>query len=303
MNKWAVALLLGLAATLLFGGKEAGPEPVPLEAAVTLLKETPFYESPYRPGSQIGTLNPQQVRIVGAEPNWMSFREESDSKWFVVDTWVGPRWVKLELGQLGTIGQEDLYFWLDRETHLYDSPFGGTGAGLTLTSQTVHVTAKFTSQFRNSYMIDTWSGPFWLVDSADYAYPVAPMNQRLTLPTITATFALPTASKGNADYLQPQSVTVFERFDDSWLHVRTQTGETAWINRKFAEPEGVVTIDQPINVHVTTTLYKYPHVDEFGISSISPQVVKAFEKWTSPSDREVWYHIYTWQGFAWMPAP
>jgi hypothetical protein len=305
MNKTFITLIVACLFSLCFSFTSAAApassmqrEVPKLSFNITLLEDTPMYSSPDETLRSRGIISPQDVHVIGAEENWLSYHADTEKKWFKVKTWLGDEWIRLELRKTGTIEANDMYLWLSKNVRLYDSPFSDTSTGLALSSQTVHVLAHYRSKFTNSYLVETWAGKKWLVDLANNFFPVTKIHEQIELTTTISIFDTPMPYNGEKGVFSPQIVTAFQKYNE-WYLVVTSNGVEAWINKKFAQPEGVKQTNESVKVSVITPLQKYPYVYEINMGAIAPQTVKAFETWISP-EGESWFHIHSWQGDAWI---
>ncbi|WP_248925915.1 hypothetical protein [Paenibacillus hamazuiensis] len=262
MKKKLILLFAAVLFCLQLKVAEAIPEPSKLSTVITLLEETPIYTAPDETIEPIGALAPQNLQVIGAEGNWLTFQKDTDKKWFKVQTWMGAdQWIHLELRRMGFIQKTDMGIWLSKETRLNDSPFSDSATELALSPQTVRIVARYQNKFQSSYLAETWAGEKWLIDAENHSFPVTIVNEQIALSTTTSKFDLPVPYDGDNGVLQPQIVTSFEKYND-WYHVRTASGEETWINKKFSEPENIHRTDESVEFHTVTPLRKYPNVYE-----------------------------------------
>lgn len=304
--KKSVVLLFSLCLFSLSFNFTAAQEPKPsglkemkLSFNISLLEDTPIYNSPDETLVPAGVIAAQHVHAIGALDNWLSYTSNTDKKWFKVETWLGDAWISLELRKTGKVMDTDLDIWLSKNARLYNTPFLDSDTELALSSQIVHVRAQYLSKFTSSYLVETWAGEKWLVDLANDGYPVTKIHEQIELTTTTSKFNTPIPYSGDNGVFEPQVVTALQTYNNDWYHVITANGEEAWINKKFAQPAEVKQTMESVEVTVVTPLQKYPYVYEINMGTIAPQTVKAFETWRSP-EVEAWYHIQSWQGDAWI---
>ncbi len=111
-----------------------------------------------------GMISPQDVRIVAVQEDWLTYGNVTDTKWFQVETWLGPQWIQLELQQVGNLERVETNLLLQQSTSLQDSPHPDSTLSFVLSPQKVHVIGLFRSKFAESFLVDTWVGPKWITN-------------------------------------------------------------------------------------------------------------------------------------------
>lgn len=134
-------------------------------SVVTLFENTPIYSSKDASTGMNGMISPQDVRIVAVQEDWLTYNNVTDTKWFQVETWLGPQWIQLELQQVGNFERIDTFLLLQQPTLLQDSPHVASTLSEALSPQKVHVIGLFRSKFTECFLIETWVGPRWIANS------------------------------------------------------------------------------------------------------------------------------------------
>ncbi|NQX58273.1 hypothetical protein [Paenibacillus qinlingensis] len=133
-------------------------------SVVTLFENTPIYSSKDTSTGMNGMISPQDVRIVAVQEDWLTYGHVTETKWFQVETWLGPQWIQLELQQVGNFERVDTYLLLQQSTSLQDSPHPDSTLSFVLSPQKVHVIGLFRNKFTESFLIETWVGPRWMTN-------------------------------------------------------------------------------------------------------------------------------------------
>ncbi|GFZ75954.1 hypothetical protein GCM10008018_21660 [Paenibacillus marchantiophytorum] len=90
----------------MFGPRWIIPKPWDIDIAppesVTLLEETPLYESQSEDGGSVATLSPQAVQVVGAEKQWFYTNDPKSKAWIQIHTtWLGDLWAHIPINRIG----------------------------------------------------------------------------------------------------------------------------------------------------------------------------------------------------------
>ncbi|TBL71199.1 hypothetical protein [Paenibacillus thalictri] len=315
MNKLVLCavMLLGISAGVSSGtGSAALPPlkgPPDLPKVITLFEETPIYNKPDASLKPSATLSPQDVITVGAEKEWYArsydpTHPDEEKRWVQIETtWLGPQWMRLHRSKIGAVKLLDTHIWLPDGASIYDEPFANDDAAAVLTPQTVHAKAAFESpQVSPLYLIETtWLGDKWLAPSVRHYTNIEKVEEDVVLPTETMISDLPEPARlgkyTDLWVIPAQTVKAYEKYYD-FYHIETSVGPK-WVNKQFAQPEGVRKTDEEITLTEPAVQYLYPHQPYPTFGLLSPQKVKAYEKWQSPQG-DNWFRIHSWNGDLWV---
>jgi hypothetical protein len=149
-------------------------------------------------------------------------------------------------------------------------------------------------------------GDKWIVSNPHILTDMEVINQDMDLQTDTLYMEdYDTANRlqrpSDAKLIPPQKVFALEKTQYGIYHVRSQDGDTFWINPDYAQPFGAEKINESLDLKVETILHLFPTMPFPTFGVLTPQKVTAFEKWTDPQGKR-WYHIHTWTGDMWVQS-
>ncbi|MBA2937350.1 hypothetical protein HZF08_03455 [Paenibacillus sp. CGMCC 1.16610] len=286
--------------------REIVPPKIP--PVITLFEQTPLYSTTDDSHKPFAALTPQDVTTVDAEQAWY-YKQHGEKVWIKIKTtWAGDLWMHLDYDKIGIVKPIDTNIALLWDSSLYTQPSTSTMTDIVLAPQTVHANAVFespVSYLSNSYRIETsWLGDMWIVSQPRMLLDMEILNQEMDLPTETLYMEdYDTSSRlqrpSDAKFIPPQKVFALEKTQNGIYHVRSQDGNTFWVQPDFAQPVGVEPIDERLNLLKDVRLYMFPTMPFPTFGVLSAQTVNAFERWTDPQN-ELWYHIHTWAGDMWV---
>lgn len=291
----------------------AGAEPVP--EYVTTVEDLPLYSSPNLRAAAEGAIGPQSMQV-------LETKEAGGRKWFSVNTWLGPKWITPSFDYRGSIKKtEPFYLQLYEDTVIYDYPSEPSKTRYHISPQMVQADAvayvynpgeQMYWQYR-AVRIDTWLGKKWIIPER-FLPNVQKTDETVSLDTYTLLFDKPAdaldsgpGAMFNHTYsylpirgmIEPQTVQAFEKvtfsnFNISWYHVRTASGDSAWVNPQMKMPGEIVPEDRTYELTRTTAIQRYPFDFAPAIGAVAPQQVQSFER---AGD---WIHVHTWAGDGWL---
>lgn len=286
--------------------KEFTPPTIP--PVITLLEQTPLYATTDESRKPFAALTPQDVTTVEAEQDWYT-KQRGEKVWIKIKTtWAGDLWMHLNYDRIGIVKPLDTNIALLWDSYLYTQPSLSTRTDAVLAPQTVHANAVFespASYLTNSYRIETsWLGDMWVVSQPQMLLDMEIVNQEMDLPTETLYMENYDTSNrlqrpSEVKMIPPQKVFALEKTQTGVYHVRSQDGNTFWIQPEFAEPVGAGAINERLTLSKDVRLYLFPTMPFPTFGVLSAQTVDAFERWTDPQG-ERWYHIHTWAGDMWV---
>ncbi|MFC5451172.1 hypothetical protein [Paenibacillus aestuarii] len=283
-------------------------DPPKVPPVITLFEQTPLYSTPDDSRKPFAALTPQDVTTVDAEQAWY-MKQRGEKVWIKIKTtWAGDLWMHLDYDKIGVVKPLDTNIALLWDTALYTQPSLSTMTEVVLAPQTVHANAVFespVSYLSNSYRIETsWLGDMWVVSQPHMLIDMEILNQEMDLPTETLYMEdYDTSNRlqrpSDVKMIPPQKVFAFEKTQNGVYHVRSQDGNTFWIQPEFAQPAGAEPIKERLKLLKDVRLYLFPTMPFPTFGVLSAQTVDAFERWTDPQN-EQWYHIHTWAGDMWV---
>jgi SH3-like domain-containing protein len=276
-----------------FKAQYAIPKIVKFEKTITILEKTNLYTQPNTNNKLGSSINPQAIK---------TFQNAGD--FYLVDTWVGKRWIyapKMVEGKIETYNKK---VKLNEKVYLYHLPTKKNKVVSSLNPQNVEAVKRV----GDWYQVKTTIGLKWLFSSKVSDLPkmvekpktpeklilpkVLPFDGYITLFIEGNLYSEPTLSSKVVSKLPPQEIVAFEKAEDNWYHVQTKKGPL-WVYSEHIVEGIIETIDEII----TTTEYEYFYAlprDKKEINRFSPQSVKATAKIGN------WYKVKTWMGEKWI---
>jgi hypothetical protein len=303
--KHFLLLLIAASGSLWLGHAEAHAQ-LPPPHTVSLLEETPLYNSPDESDLSGAALAPQDVSVIDAEPNWDQFFGTQRVWLKIQTTWMGDQWLLIHADTIGTVIPKNELAYVSGPIALYDSPIRSSAnyIGTTLESGNITVKAWFDrpqGAGLRTYLVETPNGDHWFLPYDESVIePLQPIHRDISAVTAGTIFAMPYSysySKDKAHY-SPQTFHAFEQYKD-FYHVRGDDGNEFWINLNFAQPTATERIDRHIELFDVTKLYEYPNDQTYMNAVLAPQQVDASEKYTDAWGND-WVRIASYAGDAWL---
>jgi len=246
---------------------------------ITLYEKVVLYKEPKDDQKMNDSIAPQSVQAIEKSGNWIK-----------IQTWMGPKWIKTIRYNEGTHTKQTDKLTLKSNTYLYNQPLDDARMPSLLGPQTVLSYEKI----NDWYLIETWMGPKWIKSAnAD----VTEYKEKIYVPYTTILYHQNDEKSSTGMNIAPQTVTAVSK-KGTWYQIQTWSG-LKWINPVKPMFGEVKKEQKEVFIHYQASLYRVPFSDMKTGSSISPQTVKAFENWTSPSG-EKWLHIRTWTDDMWV---
>ncbi|WP_409346989.1 hypothetical protein [Paenibacillus sp. MBLB4367] len=290
------------------------PDTGRVPAVITLLKNTPFYDSyTESSGEPKGVLAPQDVSIVKASMPWYG-----SNNWWKVETWLGEKWILVQSSDMEAAPPRTIT--LMDETPMYAKPdekLTPTGA---LSPQDVTVAGAQKQWFVESdygandwkwFKIQTtWLGEQWIRLPLSRIGMIRELDQQayyLNDMSYHAPYIHP-ADQTNytSENVIDKTVHITAEFipmsGGSWYRIETVNGPKWMANPGMPVKNAKETVD----VATRTTLFKQPYPYGEEIAQLDPQKVEAFQimdqnPYTyNPDNQFPWYHVRTSKGEGWI---
>lgn len=292
----------------MFGPRWIRPKPWEIDIApperITLLEETPLYESRSELGGPVASLTAQEVQVTGAEKQWFYTNDPGSKAWIQVHTtWLGDLWAHIPVNRIGTVQKAS-----PRRAHYYGNEAGSELGGVMglpaapESSQRVilkgdyTIVAEYTTVYDRAFQVQTDDGLVWIRDEG---IPILDTNETLTLSTETPLVDnIWNRPFKELALLNGEKVTAFEKVEDplwtgrgpypvwynsTWYHVPTSKG-TGWVNRRYGEPASAVPVHWRAELIGQHELFRYPEVPyETSTLILRQQTVQATAAWDDPN--------------------
>lgn len=246
---------------------------------ITFTKNTHFFKEPFEYEKVWGTFKPITL---------LSFakKETDTSTWYLVETWLGPSWIKYDGEQITPAENQHKIKTLYKREEIYCSPFDESVASIA--PQQVHVLMTY----KNWAKIRTWIGEKWV--KQDYIKDEVPIlyNEKLYLTERTNLYHLPFENEKTNDYVSPQVVEAVKKHEN-WFKINT------WIGEKWIKDENIELVEEEIEMNEILTLHEktYFYHEPYSTKQagyLSPQNVQTISK------KGEWIKIHTWIGPKWI---
>jgi hypothetical protein len=286
--------------------------------SVTILQETPFYDSYDNPGEPVGVLTPiQGLAVKEVDAEWDT-PCSPNPKWYLVETWLGDKWIRASEGVMNgaTYTVESKMLTSVYEVALYDLPSVNTKTELSLTPQKLPSTGAIRlQQLQGSntfsfiggseiwYRVETWQGEKWILNPAileDVKETALDYNMRLTGAEMG--YPLPYLQGGKEEEIPAGVVKVLAKWDTTGsmgprgtttYKIQLPNGEIRWIRPKNEVIHNQLSMDEEINLPTETRYFDKPLMD-YAKNWLEPGSYKSFE---ASGD---WLHIHTAHGDKWV---
>lgn len=276
---------------------------VPPPERLVLFEDTPIYAIKDDSTNPTTILTAQEVQVTGADKMWFYTNDPNEKHWIRIKTETfGEQWVHLPVKRIGYIKPVDYYAYYLNQTLLNDPNYEGplaSRAGPMFTSlfnQTVHVTGEYVTVYNTHYQVETDQGLKYVLEKGRN---VVRTNERITLKSDTPFFTSPEMQTFWMTVLHPQTLDVFEKFEDSTIyHVHTDLFD-GWINTDYSEPTDLTKPDYSIELNGSHELYRFPNSSFRMGASIDHRKVQPTGYWKDAEGTE-WYLLETKIGKAWF---
>ncbi|PLR75939.1 hypothetical protein CU633_18300 [Bacillus sp. V3-13] len=189
---------------------------------ITFIENTPMYDLPNNNAKIQGYIGPQSVKSVGMFENW-----------FLIETWLGDKWVKKENVIYGLVNKNTETIRYDDITGLYNSPFSHSNPIQYISPQSI---VSFES-WNGWYHVHTWLGDKWVPGKHALVGPISQTNVSLIIGGVSPLYQSPFTDSFIMDYITPQTVRALEYWN-GWYRINT------WIGPKWVQGQHATVINQ-----------------------------------------------------------
>ncbi|TVY07127.1 hypothetical protein [Paenibacillus cremeus] len=130
-----------------------------INSSIRLKTKTPIFELPDAGSEVVGWLSPQDVQ----------FHQSFNYEWFYIDTWMGPRWVNLQIGYPMDIKQIENKLVLTDQIAIYEHPNIRANVLGQLAPQVV---TEFERGSGWHHIHSSWLGDVWIYNTEPGADPL-----------------------------------------------------------------------------------------------------------------------------------
>jgi hypothetical protein len=284
--------------------------------SITILQETPLYDSYDNPGEPVGALTAIQGVVVKEVDREWNTPCSPNPKWYLVETWLGDKWIRAGEGVMNgaSYSTESNMITSAYESVLYDHPNVNSMTELKLSPQKLSSTGAISFQQLQGnntfsfiggngtwYRVETWLGEKWILNPAileDVKEVALDYNMRLT-GTETG-YPLPYMQEGEGEEISPGVVKALAKWDTTssmgpWgpYKIQLPNGDIRWIQPKNEVIHTYHPMDEEIKLLTETRYFDKPLMD-YVKNWLEPGDYKAFE---ASGD---WVHIHTPHGDKWV---